>query len=400
MARNTAYLFLARAANGLTLLLVNVAVSRELGPFSFGVFAFVTTVVLTASFLADFGLDLLIVREVSQDPAGGRTRLGHVLALKVLAALATIAVLVFLFSLTPISPPTERLLWLYCSSLLLTGPMRALWHFADGFGSFASHASLWAGENLLKGAAALAALVIWRNLTAVVLGLIAAEAVALCATWVWVARRWGPIRFSPDTSAWISLVRRAAPLAAGSLLSVLYLRLDVVFLEVLRGETAVGLYSAAGKLVEALTILPTSLSLVVLAKLAQAARTTAPFEMIRRYLLLSFGAALAVAIPLALYSQSIITRVYGGEFEDAAVVLRVLSFGIGFLFMLPVLSSSLIALGRDTMNWLVLLSGSIVCTALHLALIPRFGPLGAAWATVVSEFSMVSLYGWALWMYR
>jgi O-antigen/teichoic acid export membrane protein len=296
---------------------------------------------------------------------------------------------------------TEKLLWLYSLSLIFTGLMRTLWHFVDAFGHFGSHAALWVAENGLKAVVGGGALLIWKDLRLMILGIVGAEVIALLVTWVWVAGKYGPITPVFQPRLWTDLVLQATPIALGSLLSVLYLRLDVILLEVLKGEEAVGVYSAASRLVEALTILPASLSLTAMPEFARQAKTGQGFTTIaRKYVGVSLGVGVTLGILLFFCSTSLIVRIYGSRFTAAAGVLQILSLGTGFLFVLPVLSSLLVAWGQERLNSLFLLVGTLLCESLHLLLISRYGAMGAAWTVVVSEMALTLLYAGGLWTLR
>ena len=397
---STGALILARGVNGFGLLLLNISVSRVLGQSLFGVYAFITTIVLTASFLADFGLDLLLIREGGKQPAKLNPYLRNALGLKLVTVTVTLVFLLSIFRFASLPALTERLLWLYSLSLLFSSIVRTLWHGGDALGYFRSHAMLWAGGNGLKAVLGVSALLIWSDLRTMILGLLAAELITLVATWPWAVKNYGPLRPSFCPSLWRWMTRQAAPIALGSSLSILYLRLDVVFLEVLKGETSVGLYSAAAKLVEALSIVPTSIGLVLLPQIAEKGLTVGWWETARRYLGAAAGVGFALGGGLFVFSEPLVFWIYGAEFAAAAEVLQILALGTGMLFVLPIFSSILIGCGSAKLNALVLLAGLICCAGLQYVWIPQHDIAGAACAVVVSQFLLTLLYAGSLWILR
>ena len=159
-----------------------------------------------------------------------------------------------------------------------------------------------------------------------------------------------------------------------------------MFLELLKGETSVGLYIAAAKLVEALSIVPTSLGLVILPQIAEKRLTVGWWETARRYLGAAAGGGFALGGCLFVFSEPLVLWIYGAEFAAAAEVLQILAIGAGMLFVLPIFSSILIGCGLAKLNAFVLFAGLICGAGLQYAWIPQHDIAGAAYAVVVSQF--------------
>ena len=98
MIQNTFYIFAGRITNAVFLFMLTLVVSRQLGPALFGVFSFLTTVVMAASCFANLGLDTWMVREVTKHSERGRYYLSNILGLKVAASLITIVLISLYFN--------------------------------------------------------------------------------------------------------------------------------------------------------------------------------------------------------------------------------------------------------------------------------------------------------------
>ena len=82
--KNSAYLFAARFINSLAILGLILLISRRLGPDIFGGYSFLTALIMTGIVVANFGLDTLLVREVSRDHSVGPKYLSSVLGFKLM----------------------------------------------------------------------------------------------------------------------------------------------------------------------------------------------------------------------------------------------------------------------------------------------------------------------------
>ncbi len=118
MFKNTLYLFAGRISNAVFLFLLTLVVSRQLGPALFGVFSFLTTVVIAASCFANLGLDTWMVREITKDPERGRHYLSNILGLKTGASLTTIGLILLIFQSADLPETTRHLLWVISASIL------------------------------------------------------------------------------------------------------------------------------------------------------------------------------------------------------------------------------------------------------------------------------------------
>ena len=104
--------------------------------------------------------------------------------------------------------------------------------------------------------------------------------------------------------------------------------------------------------------------------------------------------ALPLSLPTSLLADQIVARLYGAQFEAAANALAVLVWTNPLAALALLLVMSLRAAGRE--RWLVGVAalGALVNVAFNLAMIPRFGILGAAWMTVITEVVIIVAFMW------
>ena len=103
---------------------------------------------------------------------------------------------------------------------------------------------------------------------------------------------------------------------------------------------------------------------------------------------------LGLFVTAAIYvlSDKIILFLYGKEFVEAAVVLKVLT-GYSFLkFLNPITGYTLIAINKQGTRLFGQASASILNIALNLILIPLYGITGAAVATLATEIVFFLMY--------
>jgi O-antigen/teichoic acid export membrane protein len=390
--KNTFYIFAGRASNALFLFLLVLVVSRQLGPALFGVFSFLTAVVMSANCFSSLGLDTWMVREVTKTPSQGKQYLSNILGLKIGMSLVTITLVFLVFRTTDLPQTTLNLLWVLSISLLFNTVSQTLWHYGNCFKEFFYHSVLWATSNMIKAGLGIALVLLFHELAPLIWGIVAAEAVALILSFYVIHHRFGPLVPEFQFAVWMGFLVRSAPIALGMIFSVLYFRLDIVMLQLMTEEKVVGFYSAAYKLFEVAVVLPHSFMLVLFPTLVEEYHfDQSQFKSrFRRALVVYSLIGGVITLVLWGFSHGIISFMYGDQFFPSIEVLDILSCAIFLFFINFLLSNILIASGRERVNTWSLVGATGLNTILNLALIPLYGAIGAAWATLFCEAGLIA----------
>jgi O-antigen/teichoic acid export membrane protein len=393
--KNTIYIFAGRASNALFLFLLTLVVSRQLGPAIFGVFSFLTTVVVSANCFSSLGLDIWMVREITKAPEKAKQYLSSILGLKTGTSLITIALVVLVFRATDLPETTLHLLWILSISLIFNTISQTLWHYGDCFKEFVYHSFLWAISNIIKSLMGITLVLFYRDMELLIIGIVFSEALALILSLYTIRRKFGRFSAQFQFSVWWNFLSRSAPMGMGVIFSVLYFRLDIVMLQLMVDEKVVGFYSAAYRLFEVVIVLPHSLMIVLFPTLVE------EFHADQRRFKTSFKKAftvyLVVGSSIALvffsFSNEIIGLIYGNDFLFSVKILEILAIAIALSFLIFLLSNILIVSGREMTNTWSLVGATALNVTLNLAWIPVHGAVGAAWATVVCEMALIMVLG-------
>lgn len=376
------------ASKAIRFLLVIVA-ARMLGPVGFGLYTFAFAFASILSVASDFGLHLLLAREVARGEARPAKILGLVLRGKIYLSLVSGAVLLIVALLYP-RPAEVRLLLILTGAWLLAQSWCEFWnHYFRGRQSLRAEAILNflnAGLSTLLG---IALLLLGQGVRALMAALLASALLTnLVAIGMLRRRRELPER-QPARIAW-GVVRSAAPIGIALLLSTLYFRIDMVFLEQMRGEAEVGTYGAAYRLIESLMFLP-ALFLAALYPALAAVSRSGVTELKRLYhaglrwmFLLSGGVVLAIW----LLASPGLRILFGARYEGAIPILRLLAPSLLFIFPNYVVLHLLVAARAQKWNVLIAGLGVIVNVGLNFPAVRQYGASGAAVVTLLTEAAM------------
>ena len=202
----------------------------------------------------------------------------------------------------------------------------------------------------------------------------------------WVVRQGIHLSFKPDWDAVRPLVARSAPLVGSALLGILIYNSDLIFLRFLRDRESVGLYAVAYTLVSFITNIGIAYFLTLLPGLTRTSET--PQEH-REVYHTATAHVFAVGIPIAvggtLLSAQIIDTIFGSGYSHSADALRILVWAIPVSLLRDVPVTALLARGREDKILRLTSWAAALSIILNIALIPPFGLIGAAVATVITE---------------
>ena len=386
MLRNFAYSSLSAGTAALLLILM-IAAGRVLGEVEFGKFAFALLLGGVFETLMDFGLHQVTVRAVARDKARATTLLHHVLAIKLLWAAGTMALLIVTANMLRSQWDVRIACYLIGGSLVFRSYMLTIRGVLQGLEHFGWDSVVVLADRGLLLAFGLTALWSRTGLRGLTIAFVAARGVALVLAGIIAQARLGGVGFRYDAAAWLDLHKTALPLGFFLVVLNLYSYVDGVMLGYMRTDAETGLYTAAYKIYEGFTYAPLAISTVLTPRLSELFVVDR-----RRHRQVAIGgvassAALGVAVAAAAYAiaRPLLVFLFGNAFAAATPPFRILAFGLPVVFAIWILHAAAISVDRERLLLRTGLVGLAVNIALNLYAIPLYGPNGAAFATVAGE---------------
>jgi len=191
----------------------------------------------------------------------------------------------------------------------------------------------------------------------------------------------------------MTLLKESWPMMLSGLAVILYMRIDQVMLESMVGSREVGLYSAALRLSEVWYVIPAVLVSSTMPYLTDAYSKS--FRLYKRRLqqLMNNLVTMAyiVAIVMTFISGPIIKLLYGAAYDSVDEILSVHIWAGVFVFLGISGSAATMNEGLIKVSLFQAMIGALVNISLNLYLIPRFGALGCAYATLTTQVVSVWL---------
>ncbi len=239
---------------------------------------------------------------------------------------------------------------------------------------------------------ALALLFFGDRLTATSAVLVMAVGMAACAVWlVWqpgvIERNGKRLVFIH----WRSLLADGISPMIGGLMFFIAVRIDRLMLAIVAGTGSAGIYTVALAIPETLRILPMAVGQVIAARgrsgidSASTVKRNGLIALLGHFVVLTVGAAIGWAL---------LPHVFGEGFKQARNILVVVTAAEAVLSVHVMNQALLFGFGRPRSIGVPGAVGGLVVILLDLALIPRWGIHGAAWASLVGYVVLSSTSVW------
>jgi O-antigen/teichoic acid export membrane protein len=393
--RTTVALFASKVLTALATSLWTILAARALLPRAYGNLMLAAGIVELGAIITDAGLTTVATRELANATyEQARTFVAAIVAIKVALGVSATVVIVAIALAVPMEADARTV-------LLVLGPSLFFVSLNSLTLVFRARVSVWQ----VLGVALLGALVTTYGAVFVYLSaptvlhfaelrLLAALASGVLALLL-VATRYRP-RLWPDGTTVRRLLLAALPLGIALALNVAYYRLDVPLLAILRGSTQVATYTAAYRILDVITLLPGAAATMALPLMSNIARRKERHLAIFviQYLEIAAACGLLVGLVIALFGDSLLAFLYAGKYTASGPTLQVLGWVGAATFITNVFAPLAIVLDRQRAFLTVAAVGLVVNVALNLALIPMWGPVGAASATLLTEFVIIVPLAW------
>lgn len=362
--------------------------ARYLGQSAFGRYAVAYAIPMALEALADLGISQAMVRAAAGRPEALRRDFSAAVPIKLLLALLTVvgsyAIAVVLELPGEI---VEMTVYLAIAKAFesLTYLARSVFQARERMGYEALSVVL---DGATRVAFVVYALASGFGLVGLAKALAVSAAIVLLATVFVAIRRFvGALDWRSSPGVTLGLLRIGLPLGLVWLLDVLPMRMDVVLVGQLEGDRAAGIFAAAIRLIEPVTIIPYTMAvaLLPLATRHLSERMTTLPSLFQATMKLALAVSLAGTIGLVGTSAAVVRTLFGPEFQDAAPLVALLSVALVPLFVDTILAGFLAAFYEQ--RKLVLTQALGVATNLLVALIgiPLLGISAVAVAVVVGE---------------
>lgn len=396
-------------------LLLTLFLPRYLGAEGSGKYYLAVSLWTIAGILANFGMDILLTKEIARKPEKTDELLGTSLLLRTLLFGVAALSMAFYLRIVAYPPETLQILAIFALTSLLSQYSACVEAVLRGLErmEFISIATV-----VLKSIStfgALLALVLGYGILVVVSLTVLASFIHLLLL-LYFLNRVHKIRLSLDRSMAVWMLKSSYSYFFVNIFLVLYAQVDIVVISLLVNEETIGWYAVADVLCGTLLFLPTVLVVAIFPALSRMHTESADKASI--LLNKGFDLLLLCGVPiglgLAIIANPLVTLFYGQEFAPSGPVLALRGIVLIFTFQNMLLGQYYISVDRTRFWTWIMVVATLATIPLDLLFVPWSarmfgnGAIGGALAYVVTELGMLVValaylpaktFGWdKLWL--
>lgn len=371
--------------------------ARVIDPRGFGIIGFATAFISFFSLLINLGFDTVGTREIARDKDKIRKYVNGIITIRVIMAIFGYIAFAVIVSLLDKPALVKNVLFLtglglFANAFLLNWVFQGI----EKMGVIALRQILTSLLNLLG-----VLLLVHNNED--LLWAVSVTVLSNVINTIWMGavyvKHFGKIKFEFDLPLWKDMFRSALPLAFSSFMIAVYYNMDMVMLGFMRNEIEVGYYSAAYRIL-ILTLIPSGIILSSFFPQLSIANgnKNRTILLMRKYSAAMFIISGFISFTGIAFASNIINAVFGKEFYQSVGLLQILMVNTLIVYINTTYGNPLLAWDKERPYTFAIATGAISNIILNFLLIPGYGALGAAIATVASE--AVVLVGLAFFHYR
>ncbi len=362
-----------------------VYLARTLQVASFGALSFAQTFATYFQVLINLGLDTFGTREVARSRDQARRHVDVILSIRAVAAVLAFGLLCATAWILP-RDHEAKLLLIFSGLAILPFAANLDWFFQATERMEVIAASRVLQQLLLAG---LIFLLVSGpgDLLEVPLLRLASLVVATLLPLALLVRLQGWPRPCFARREWSETLRQSLPIGFSLMMITVYYNADTLFLGLLGSDELVGWYNAAYRCVFVLLLPADTIRTAVFPALARRDDPPRLERVANAYLKTMLLIGVPIGFGGTLLGRELIHLIYGPAYDNAVLPLQILCWNVVLVFVNESYGSPLLAWGEQNLYTKVVTASAVTNVAMNFLLIPSFGMVGAASATILAELT-------------
>jgi len=396
IARKIAYNVLVSATGKVLstiLALVGIGlITRYLGKEGFGNYATALAFFSFFGAIADLGVYSIATREISRPGADEKTIIGKVFSLRIISALAVLAVTPLITLFLPYSSEVKQAILISAAAFVFSSSYLVL------NGVFQKNLAMdkVAISELIGKIVQVAIifLAVQQNLgfITVMLSVLFSMIVNFILVFLW-SRKYIKFKISLDLAYWKHFLKESFPMGISVVVTFIYFKMDTILLSVMKSSADVGIYNAAYKVIENISFFPGMIIGLVLPIMSyRIISDREKFEDISNKI---FKLFVLLAVPIVIgtlfLADGIISIIGGAGFSESGNVLRILIFALAFIFFGNISNTILLSGGLQKKLMYALSFCAVFNVVVNILVIPKYSYIGTAVVSAATEFLVVAV---------
>jgi len=368
--------------------LILIYTARLLGESEFGKYSFAITYTSLFLVFSDFGTSQLIVREIARNKDLANIYVANTLIIKIFTSLISIALMISIIDV--LNYPSDMVYVVFLFGIYIILDSFAL-TIRSVFQSFEKMEYIAITTTIQKLLLALATFfLLHTNYSLIKLGYlyVLVGLIDLFFGFVLLYNKFLNIKWNINITLWKRLIIESIPFSLNALFSLLFFRIDTVMLSMIKGDIAVGEYSAASNPLLSLCGIISSVVVFVLYPI-MSRFFFQPNDSLKKLTIISSKYMALIGFPISvgcfILADKFISIIYANQYANSIVSFQILSLFVPLRLVSVVIGTLISSINKQKTRTLIVGISALFNIILNLALIPKMASTGACIATVLSE---------------
>jgi len=384
--KNTVALLSAQLIAKLLNLVLLILSARILGTEGYGRYSFAFAFSGIFLIFSDMGINTLIIRDVARNREQASQIFGNCLVVKLFLSTLSVIIPIVIIQFLDYHFEVKLIVFLATIGLIFSSISQAYTALFRGFERMELEALVVIINVFLVTISGSTVLLLGFNVVVLMTTFVISNIISLLFS-IFLCRKLTKPKFVFKKKILQRVLWQAISIGVAMVFVAILFRLDTIMLSFLRSDSEVGLYAVAYKFINVFVMIPTALMGAMFPNMAFSFQNSK--ETMRRLYENAYRVLMIVAFAMAIFitilSPTLIRLLFGGEFSEAELTLRILIWSVLFISINSILFNVLLSSDNQKVLAKATAAATLLNILLNMFLIPQLGHVGAAIATVLSE---------------
>jgi O-antigen/teichoic acid export membrane protein len=384
---NAKWIIVCKIAQSLLQLIIGMFSARYLGPANYGLINYAGSIVAFMVPLTQLGLNATLVRELIDYPDEEGTIMGTSMVMGVISSVCCVAMVAGFVSVTNPTEPQTLIVCVLYSLCLIFRAIELIQYWFHGKLKAKYPSIMMVCAYVLVSVYKIYLLISQKDIFwFAVVHAIEYGIVGLGLLVIYGKQSVQKLSFSRSVA--VRLFKRSKYYILSSMMVTAFQNTDHIMLKMISGDAENGIYSAAITCAGVCQFIYTAIIDSMRPAILTAKKNGSPeYEKnISRLYGIVIYMAIFQAVGYTVFANLIVRILYGAQYMGAASVLRVLVWYVMFSFMGSVRNIWILSEGKQSILWKINLLGALANIIINMILIPQWGAVGAASASLLTQF--------------
>jgi len=362
--------------------------ARYLGPNNYGILSYAVAFVGLFGFIASFGIDSILNRELVKTPEKKNELLGTAFYLKTIGSIIAILLVIvstFVFKFDSLT----RFLAIAFSFTFLLQAINVISIYFQSQVQAKNNVKVIFISSLISSILKVGVIFLDKGIIWI-MAVYILDFVWQLIIYISVYRKNGfrIINWEYNKDLAKKILKNSWPLMLALATGYIYLKIDQVMIGSMLGKYEVGLYAVAVKLTEVWYFIPSIICASLFPAIINAKKSDIRVynNRLKNLYILMFVFSIIIAVIMTLLAKPIVYILFGSGYLESVGILKVYIWSSIGLFLGTAINQYLIAENLVKTIFILNFLTMIVNIGLNFVFINKFGLLGAAWSTLISYF--------------